>query len=400
MLIQTLDDKRHCVGIYHDGKLIYDCEEFDFDAVTATWNYNPVFSQKGALIASLFVGGKSLNEVCPDFLRHRWDSINARLNAFYKSFSTAKISMDIHCFFDLVPQRFLLEYCEVKNKITDHIVSTNTKPANYDFLRSLAELTYDISQRKLNLDYSEIARDSHQLKVRNFINKSKFTKPYINYNMWGTKTGRMTTRKHYFPILTLDGDYRSIIKPTNDYFVELDYNAAELRVLLGLSGKEQPIEDLHTWNLNNVYSGVGSREEAKKRIFAWLYNPQSKDFASNRVYERESVLRKYWNGQVVITPMDRVISADKHHALNYLIQSTTSDVVLSRAFKIAEKLKNKNSFISFTLHDSIVVDFDDSERELVEELLSIFSQTPFGKFQVNLSAGKSYGDMRRIEWTQ
>ena len=146
------------------------CEEFNFDAVAATWNYNPVFSQKDALIASLFVGGKSLNEVCPDFLRHRWDSINARLNAFYKSFSTAKISMDIHCFFDLVPQRFLLEYCEVKNKITDHIVNTCAKPANYEFLRNLAELTYDISQRKLNLDYSEIARDSHQLKVRNFIN--------------------------------------------------------------------------------------------------------------------------------------------------------------------------------------------------------------------------------------
>ena len=149
-----------------------------------------------------------------------------------------------------------------------------------------------------------------------------------------------------------------------------------------------------------MYSGIGSREEAKKRIFAWLYNPQSKDFASNRVYERESVLRKYWNGQVVITPMDRVIPADKHHALNYLIQSTTSDIVLSRAFKIAEKLKEKNSFISFTLHDSIVIDFDDSERELVEELLNIFSQTPLGKFQVNLSAGKSYGDMRRIEWIQ
>jgi hypothetical protein len=74
--------------------------------------------------------------------------------------------------------------------------------------------------------------------------------------------------------------------------------------------------------------------------------------------------------------------------------------VLSRAFKIAEELKDKNSFISFTLHDSIVIDFDDSERELVEELLNIFSRTPLGKFQVNLSAGKSYGDMRRIEWTQ
>ena len=98
--------------------------------------------------------------------------------------------------------------------------------------------------------------------------------------------------------------------------------------------------------------------------------------------------------------MNRVIQADKHHALNYLIQSTTSDVVLSRAFKIANKLKDKKSFISFTLHDSIVIDFEDSERELIGEMLSIFSDTPFGKFKVNLSAGKTYGHMGRIEWTQ
>ena len=400
MLVQTLDDKKHCAGIYHDGKLIYDCEEFDFDAVSATWNYNPAFSQKDALIASLFVEGKSLNEVCPDFLRHRWDAINSRLRAFHKSFSTAKVSMDIHCFFDLVPQRFLLEYCEVKNKITDHIVKTYKKPANYSFMRSLAEFTYDVRQNSLNLDYSEIARNSHQLKTRNFIKKSKYIKPYVNYNIYGTKTGRMTTRKGYFPILTLDGEYRSILKPKNNYFVEFDYNAAELRVLLGLSGKAQPQEDMHQWNIDNIYRGIGSRDEAKKRIFAWLYNPKSKDFLSSRHYDRDGIIRKYWNGQVVVTPMNRVIQADKHHALNYLIQSTTSDVVLSRAFKIANKLKDKKSFISFTLHDSIVIDFEDSERELIGEMLSIFSDTPFGKFKVNLSAGKTYGHMGRIEWTQ
>ena len=144
MLAQALDDKQHCVGIYHDGKLLYNCEEFDFDAISATWNYSPIFAQKNAVIASLFVKGKSLDEVCPDFLRHRWEAINARLRAFYKSFSTAKISLDVHCFYDLVPQRFLLEYCEVKNEITEHIVKTYKKPANYDEARELAFTEYNV----------------------------------------------------------------------------------------------------------------------------------------------------------------------------------------------------------------------------------------------------------------
>jgi len=399
LLAQALDDKRHCVGIYHDGKLIYDCKEFDFDSVSATWNYSPIFAHNNALIASLFVGGKSLNEVCPDFLRHRWEAINARLRAFYKSFSTAKVSLDRHCFYDLVPQRFLLEYCEVKNKITEHVIKEYKMPENYKFMRNLAEFTYNIRQQKLTIDYTEIVRESHHLKTRNFLKKSKYIKPYISYNIHGTKTGRMTTYKGGFPILTLDADYRSILKPTNDYFVELDYNAAELRVLLGLSGEEQPQGDIHQWNIDNIYRGIGTREEAKKRIFAWLYNPKSKDYLSSRYYNREEVVKKYFNGQQVKTFFDRQIEADRHHALNYLIQSTTSDLVLSRAFKIADTLKEKKSFISFTLHDSIVIDCNDSERAIIEELINIFSTTPFGIFKVNVSAGKSYGTMRGIEWT-
>ena len=397
MIFQLMDSKSDCAGVYLPNKFVYDRIP---SGLTKTWAWSQHLDGRDIDYAQLWVSGKSIDDSCPEHLKVRWENAQNLLKSHFKSFSTAKISMDIHCFFDLVPDRFLLEYCEVKNKITDHIVKTCGKPANYEFMRKLSEFAYDIGQRQLNIDYSEIARESHQLKVRNFIKKSKYIKPYVRYNMYGTKTGRMTTHKGYFPILTLDGDYRSIIKPANDYFVELDYNAAELRCLLGLAGKEQPIEDLHTWNLKNMFRNVGTRDDAKKRIFAWLYNPQSKDDLPSKHYDRKSVLRKYWNGQVVITPMNRVIQADKHHALNYLIQSTTSDIVLSRAFKISDKLKGKNSFISFTLHDSIVIDFDDEDRELIGELLALFADTPLGEFQVNLSAGKSYGDMRRIEWIQ
>ena len=399
MVIQTLDDKIHCKGIYSNGQLLYNFDEFDFASVDATWDYDIALADTNAAIASLLCGGKTLAEVCPDLLRHRWEAANGRLLAFYKSFVTSKINLDKHCFYDLVPERFLLEFCEIKNKITKYIVENYETPDNYDFLKQLAKFTYNIRNQQLNIDYSELASEAHKLKTRNFIKKTKYIKPYIGYNIFGTKTGRLTVNKGYFPILTLDSDYRKILKPQNNYFIELDYNAAELRVLLGLNGSEQPQQDLHQWNIDNLYRGIGTREEAKKRIFAWLYNPQSKDYLSNRFYERDKVLEKYWDGSYVKTPFKRKIEADSHHALNYLIQSTTSDLVLSNAFKLVEVLKDRNSFISFTLHDSIVVDFDDSDREIVDDLLRVFSETSFGIFNVNLSAGKTYGEMKRIEWT-
>ena len=94
------------------------------------------------------------------------------------------------------------------------------------------------------------------LKVRNFIKHNKNTFPYVVYDPFKSKTGRLVT-KNSFPILTMDKNYRKILKPNNDWFIEFDFNAAELRVLLGLLGKEQPQEDLHEWNKKNVYKDFG-----------------------------------------------------------------------------------------------------------------------------------------------
>jgi hypothetical protein len=198
--------------------------------------------------------------------------------------------------------------------------------------------------------------------------------------------------------LTLDKDFRKILEPNNDLFVELDYNASELRTLLALSGKKQPPEDLHEWNSKNVYRGLLSREKSKKRIFAWLYNPSSKDYLSSLAYDRDTVVEKYFNGDRVTTFFDRTIPADDHHALNYIIQSTANDLLLRKLIELDEYLKDKKSYIAFSIHDSLVIDFDKDEQNLISDIAKIFSGTNFGDFKVNLSIGKNFGEMRRVEW--
>ena len=90
-----------------------------------------------------------------------------------------------------------------------------------------------------------------------------------------------------------------MIKPQNDCFLELDFNAAELRTVLALLGKEQPPIDLHKWNNKNAYKGILTREKAKKRIFAWLYNPNSKDDLSEKFYDRGKIKENFFNGKEI-----------------------------------------------------------------------------------------------------
>ena len=68
------------------------------------------------------VRGKTLDEVCPDHLRPRWEKACSKLRAFMKSFNLASVSLEENCFFDLVPHRFLLEYCYVKNEICKYVL--------------------------------------------------------------------------------------------------------------------------------------------------------------------------------------------------------------------------------------------------------------------------------------
>ena len=179
--------------------------------------------------------------------------------------------------------------------------------------------------------------------------------------------------------------------------MEIDYNAAKLRTLLALSGQPQPTEDIHDCNIQNVFAGALSREDAKKRVFSWLYNPESEDKLLNDAYDRDSVLQKYFNGSQVNTICNRVIPSDKFHALNYIVQSTSSDIFLQRAVEIWKFLRHKKSSISLLIHDSLLLDLSDDERQLLPEILNIFSDTPHGKYLVGVKAGKNFGDMKELK---
>ena len=114
----------------------------------------------------------------------------------------------------------------------------------------------------------------------------------------------------------MNKDYRHVLKPKNDCFIELDYNGAELRVLLHLLGYDQPDYDVHRWNLENVFENKVTRAEAKTLFFAWLYSSNSKEVREHsplqkKKYNKETLVDKYWDGHTIRTPFDRDVVAPK-----------------------------------------------------------------------------------------
>jgi DNA polymerase I-like protein with 3'-5' exonuclease and polymerase domains len=132
-------------------------------------------------------------------------------------------------------------------------------------------------------------------------------------------------------------------------------------------------------------------------VFAWLYNPKARNKKLQQFLNKDNILHEYYNGHSVETPFNRSIEVAEEKALNYLIQSTTSDLFLTQAIKVFNILSDSDSHIAFCIHDSLVIDMSRSDQHLMQEIMSLFSDTSFGHFKTNISIGKDYGSMRKVQ---
>jgi len=398
-MFQVLDTKGECVGFYRNGEVVYNqlIEELD-----KTWNYTSILRGKDVQYAQIYAGGKSLEESCPPELKSEWERVNKKLKAFINSFIESKVSLKENCIFDLTPERYLKEYYDVKCKICEHVFEKYQKPQEYEFYKRFNELLYDISMRELQLNkgwLSEKLWDIQGKKLWERVNNNQTT---LNYNMFGSITGRLTLEENSFPFLTLNKNLRSVIQPKNEWIVEVDLNAAELRVAMALLNKPQISGDLHEWSAKNIFRNELNRSESKQTATSWLYNSQNKlsikyDHELNAHYKKEALKNMYWVDGYVNTPFGRKIASDEHHAISYLNQSTLIDLWHRQLIKADDLLKGRKSFIMALLHDSALIDLSDEDKDLLPDIIRTVSDTCWGVFPVNVKIGTDFGNMKKVK---
>ena len=118
MVFQILDDKKSCRGIYTEGDFIYDEIPIRADH---TWSYSDHLKEHNIQYGYLWTGGKSLEECCPEKLKESFKTQEHKIKAHFKSFHGAKINFEDVCFFDLIPQKHLRHYLEIKNEICEWV---------------------------------------------------------------------------------------------------------------------------------------------------------------------------------------------------------------------------------------------------------------------------------------
>ncbi len=149
MIFQAIDDKTECIGIYTDGQLYYN----DFPhQLQQTWKYTGSLEKANIEYAWIFCEGLSLADACPPQYKDKLLSAQKRLGAYIHSFKLAKIDLRDHCIFELVPEDFLKQFCEIKNQITQHVFENYSKPDCYEHLRDVQKLLHKISYQNLNLN--------------------------------------------------------------------------------------------------------------------------------------------------------------------------------------------------------------------------------------------------------
>jgi len=396
MLFQILDNKTECFGVYSNGNFTYDRIP---DNVRGTWDWDERLIGRDIRYASIYSGGKTISAASPEHLRPRYEKREGRIRSFINSAVNAKIKLGDFCLFDLIPEQHLMHYCEIKNEICDWIFSNVEKPKNHDFMVDLAVMTNKIKQNPIIIDQNVLKKASkHDMKAMALLNSLGGKNVPIRYDIWGSKTGRLTTKSGSFPIMNLKKEIANCVVPKNDIFIQFDLNGAEIRTFISLSTDTHPEVDIHEWNMEHVLSNITERKQAKTKFLAWFYNPHSNAIQSEH-YDRRLLLNKYYNNGVVSTPFGREIEADEFHALNYLLQSTSSDNCMTQCTKISKFLHGKKSFVHSVVHDSLTIDLAFEDRHILPQIKEIFEDTNLGWFRSSVQAGRNLRDLTEVSWS-
>lgn len=227
-------------------------------------------------------------------------------------------------------------------------------------------------------------------------------KIYTSYNLYNT-TSRPTNAFNGINFLAFnkDNNSRAAFIPSNDVFIEFDFDGYHPRLIANMLNLNIPTdESVHTV-LGRQYFGKDELneeeyQESKKITFRQLYNGVESEYSRIEFFSRvnllvESICEEYKRLGFLRLPNGRKISiqsATPQKLLNYYVQCLETVNNINKLLQLKELLKNKKSKVVLVVYDSILVDFNKLDgRETLENIKNILEE---GGYKVKVQLGPNY----------
>ena len=319
---------------------------------------------------------------------------NNSLNFFYNKFSGFP---NIN---QLIPISKLYESCEkTYESIKQHIQLEI--PKGFEFYNNTAtNVFFLIEQSGLGILYKPFL---DMFKPRNERYNIQDNITYTYYNLYNA-TSRPTNAFNSvnYAAIPKGAEYRRAFRPTNDYFIELDFDGYHLRLLADQIDYELTSESAHKQLARLYFEKEEVTEEeyaqAKQINFQAIYGKIPEQHAFLKIFEDiQEYINTMWNffdeNGEVYNPMSKKAFTkelkDMHpqKLMNYMMQSleTSRNILILK--DVLRYLKDKKTKIALYTYDAILFDFSKEDgKQTLEDIQEIMEEG--GKYPIKFKYSK------------
>ena len=319
---------------------------------------------------------------------------NNSLNFFYNKFS------EFSNINQIIPISKLYESCNKTYESIKHAIELEI-PKGFDFYNNTAtNVFFLIEQSGIGIHYDAFNKMFSPRNPR-FNIKDNITYTYYNlYNATSRPTNAFNSVN--YAALPKGIEYRKCFKPTNDYFVELDFDGYHLRLLADQIDYELTSESAHKQLAKLYFEKEEVTEEeyaqAKQINFQAIYGKIPEQHAFLKIFEDiQEYINFMWNffndNGVVYNPMsDKPFTKelkDMHpqKLMNYMMQSleTSRNILILK--EVLRYLRDKKTKIALYTYDAFLFDFNKEDgKETLEDLQKIMEEG--GKYPIKFKYSK------------
>lgn len=319
------------------------------------------------------------------------------INFFYNKFQDFK---NIN---QLIPLSKLYESCEKAYEKVQDIIKYEI-PSGFDFYNKTAtNVFFLLEQSGLGIYYDEFNK---LFKPRNPLYNTIDNKVLTSYNLYNA-TSRPTNAFNSvnFAAIPKTEQHRKCFHPTNDYFVEFDFDGYHLRLLSEQIGYELTDESAHKQLAKQYFNKEQITDEeynqAKQINFHAIYGKIPEKYAFLDVFEKiDGFIKGLWteyetNGRVLAPisnkPFTKALkNMNPQKLMNYIMQSleTSRNILILK--EVLRYLQDKKTKVVLYTYDALLFDYnkEDGKKTLekLQEILETGKKYPVKfKFSKDLS---------------